>query len=171
MDESQRPAERWDDLLAAIATRGVVINLLVPLALLAVGYLLRRAGVTPDTPALEEATHRLVLYILGAVAVGELAAASYVKKMMLRPSRFAEINGSFAAFAERCKQSIALVFAICAAPAVYGFALYALGGTIEQFIFFLLISLIGFRFLRPGKDRLEKLWADVSGDADSASSS
>jgi membrane protein implicated in regulation of membrane protease activity len=73
---------------------------------------------------------------------------------------------TFAGFSARCVAGMTVVFAVGAAPAVYGFVVYALGATIEQFIFFALVSLVGYRFLRPGKDELERLWEQtVAGPA------
>jgi hypothetical protein len=84
--------------------------------------------------------------------------------MLFSPLRFAGAAQSFAAFEERCKQNVIVIFAVGASPAVYGFILWALGGTIEQFIFFIIISLIGYRALRPGREWLEKLWTTVSAE-------
>lgn len=158
------------DLHEVILKRGLAINLLMPLILLGIGYVLREAGIVRDTPLLDDEMHRLLLYILGAIAIGELAMAVYLKKRILNASQFLGTGGSFPVFAERCRSKTILIFLIAASPAIYGFVLFVLGGTIEQFVFFLLISLVGFRLTRPGKDDLEKLWLMVSGaDSDSYS--
>jgi len=170
MNDYLESPQRLDDLQEVIVKRGLVINLVMPLVLLGIAYVLRGAGLAADTPLLDETTHRLLLYVLGAIALGELALAIYLKKRTFNASQFLSIGGSSAAFAERCKTKITLIFAIAASPAVYGFIMYVLGGTIEQYLFFVLIGLIGFRLVRPGKDELEKLWATV-GDVDSRSSS
>ncbi|MFC1475897.1 hypothetical protein ACFLQW_02740 [Candidatus Zixiibacteriota bacterium] len=161
MNDAPRPEENWDELRAALAKWGVLINILGPFLLLGVAYILRATEIFPETPKLDESSFQILLYALGAVALGELAVAFYLKKTMLRPPRFMETKHSFGKFFTRCVESMTLVFAVGAAPAVYGFVLYALGGTIEQFIFFILISLIGYRFVRPGKDELEKLWDKI----------
>ncbi len=164
MNDSPVREENWEELRAALAKWGVLINMLAPFLLLGIGYALRGLGVFPETPKLEQSAYQIILYAFGAVALGKLAVAFYLKKMLLRPSRLSDAGKSFRGFSERCIRSMALVFAIGAAPAVYGFVLYALGGTIEQFIFFILISLVGYRLIRPGKDELEKLWDRIGGE-------
>jgi len=100
-------------------------------------------------------------FSLGAVAVGDIAMAFYLRKILFGPSRFAVTNRSFASFAKICANNVITIFALGASPSLYGFVLYALGGTIEQFIFFILISLIAYRAVRPNKEYLEKLWETV----------
>ncbi len=161
MNNSIESPHDWDSLRATIARRGVLINILVPFLLLAVGYLFRKLGMLPEFPTLDESAHNLLLYILGAVAVGEIAVAFYLRKILFQPARFMATNRSFAAFAEICANNVITVFALGASPSIYGFVLYALGGTIEQFIFFILIALIAYRAVRPDKELLEKLWENV----------
>jgi len=155
--------EQWGDLRAVIAQRGVLINIAIPFFLLAVGYALRRLAGLGAEPAFDEHTQKLFSYILGAVAIGELAAGFFIKRSSLKPSRFGPSNLPFAVFATQCVKVLMVVFILGAFPAMYGLILYAFGGTIEQFIFFILISLVGYRLLRPSLDDLQKLWTEITG--------
>jgi len=161
--DSTPSPEQWGDLRAVIAQRGVLINIATPFFLLAVGYALRRLAGLGAEPAFDEETQKLFAYILGAVAIGELAAGFFIRRSSLKPSRFDSSTISFAAFAQQCVKVLTVVFILGAFPAMYGLILYAFGGAIEQFIFFILISLVGYRFLRPNLDDLQKLWTDITG--------
>jgi hypothetical protein len=153
----------WGSLHASIAHRGVLINVVAPFFLLAIGYTLRRFAGLGTEPAFDEGTHKMISYVLGALAIGELAAGFFIRRSNLRPSRLGPSAPSFAAFGRHCLNALTVVFILGAFPSIYGLALYAVGGTIEQFVFFILVSLVGYRLLRPSLEDLEKLWASVTG--------
>lgn len=167
MSDPPAAAENWEELQADLAKRGVIINVLAPFVLLGIAYMLRGMGFLPEIPQLDDSMHQTLVYVFGVVALGELAVAFYLKRMWLRASWFVDVSGSFGGFSTRCIERMTIVFAVGASPAVYGFVLYALGGTIEQFIFFILISLVAYRLVRPGKAELEKLWEQVRGQVTS----
>jgi len=156
--------QNWEELRAALAKRGVIFNILIPFVFLGAGYTLRRMGVFSENTILDESTHQLLLYILGALALGELVIAYFLKRSLLSPERLGTAQMTFAEFSARCVAGMTIVFMVGAAPAMYGFVVYALGATIEQFVFFVLVSLVGYRFLRPGKDELERLWNTAAGE-------
>ena len=45
---------------------------------------------------------------------------------------------------------------MCLSPTIYGFVYYILGGTLEWFVIFACITLICFRFFKPGLEQVRR---------------
>lgn len=135
-----------DALHAKLAYLGLAIDVTLPIVLLAVGYAIRK-----DQPsALDYPTLRLLWVVLLAIAAGEFAVGLVLRKIWFAPQRFRQAveRAGGRADAVILRYAIAL-YAVSAAPAVYGFIYYLLGGTIEQFVGFLAITLLCYQILRP----------------------
>jgi len=150
--------EQWDQLQSRLLKFGVFINLLGPFVIFIAAYVWQSRGVGSDLPVERETTFKLMLYILGLIALGEIAVGAFLKKaVFFNPQKIGPI-ASFAAFGDRCQGNVVILHALGAAPAIYGLVLVLFGGTIEHFIFFLVLSLLGYRILRPDKAQLQALW-------------
>ncbi len=162
MTENSRHKEQIEELRARIAVRGLFINIIGPLVLFGLGYSLRLVGLTSATPSLDSNLQTIITYGLGGLALLDLVFGMLLVKSSLKPQQLRAYGIAFQSFADRVVQVTTVSFAIGAFAIVYGFVLYLLGATIETFVFFLLVSLVAFRLLRPSHDRLESLWQQVS---------
>ncbi len=154
--------EQIEGLRSRIAVRGLFINIIGPLVLFGIGYGLRNAGISTDQSVLSSGTQTTVTYSLGGLALLDLIIGKLLLTSSLKPRQLREHGTGFSRFADRVVKITTISFTIGASAILYGLFLYLLGSTIETFVFFLLVNLVAFRLLRPGKDRLESLWAEVS---------
>ncbi len=132
---------------------GLVLNLAIPLGLLAVGFLLRKNGVgAKPTPHL-----KLFFWVLFFVSVSEVVAIFLFKKSFF--TKFAK--KSLTAVSQIPVQKSILtfsivIFALSLAPSIYGLVYFLLGGSMEGFILFIIITFLGFRVFKPKLEELKK---------------
>jgi hypothetical protein len=131
--------------LATAQSIGLVTNVLIPMAVLAVawGWDSGRLGRLFE-PSMLPDTARVVGVALAAASVFELAALWFVRRVML--SRVLRVEGH----AQRGSlfSIIVVVYAIAATPAIYGAVVALLGGPLWASTVCVAVSLLCFRMFR-----------------------
>jgi len=145
-----------DDLAARIAKRGIIINLIAPLGLVALAYAIREAGIGVD-PANRLELFPILFYAFFAVSVSELIAAFILRRQLFTAQRLGVDTATGRFDANKALQAATIVLAIGATPIVYGIALYLLGGAITDVVWFALMNLLAFRLLRPDAEYLSRI--------------
>jgi hypothetical protein len=132
---------------------GLIFNLLTPIALLVLGFLIKRAMVTGGGGwAVTAETLQILFWTLLVVGLSELGVALYLKKILFRPG-MPELREREPQAAVRFLLSrFVVLFALAMTPAVYGFVYYLMGGTFQHFVLFGLISLVIYRIVRPTQE-------------------
>ncbi|SYZ74329.1 membrane hypothetical protein [Candidatus Zixiibacteriota bacterium] len=136
---------------------GLLMNIFVPVSLLAAAYFLDRSRATePLNPAQDL---NIFFWVLAVISILDGAAAIYFRQKrffspMIRSRETFEddlVRGTFAA-------SI-ICFAFTSAISVYGLVMYLLGGTFANFLFFVFLSFVAFQLVRPRHGFMEKVIA------------
>lgn len=141
--------------LEAKATRiGLFINLGGPFALALAAILLVESGTI--RPSMNFVETPLIFYVLGAVAIMELAAGHFVRKALFAPSKAREVMGDARKAEQWVVRSSIVLFALGASPMFYGVVVFTLGGEMTQLAFFGILTLAGYRLLRPSASFLEE---------------
>ncbi len=142
--------------LADRATRiGILVNLGFPALIVAVAVLLREGRLLRLPEAMPEFLQPL-FYILGAVALMELAAAYFLRRLFFSPARVAPFCHDPIQIEQWVVRSSFVIFALGASPIVYGVVVYLIGGDLRQLAFFGLLTLLAYRLLRPTGDLIDE---------------
>jgi len=143
--------------LEAKATRiGLFINLGGPFAIALVAILLMETGTI--RPSMNFVESPLIFYVLGAVAIMELGAGHFVRKALFAPSKAREVMADALKTEQWVVRSSIVLFALGASPMFYGVVVYILGGETTQLAFFGILTLAGYRLLRPSTSFLEDIF-------------
>ncbi|MBI5867769.1 MAG: hypothetical protein HZB43_05690 [candidate division Zixibacteria bacterium] len=142
--------------LADRATRmGILVNLGIPALTVAVAVLLREGHLLGLPEAMPEFLQPL-FYILGGVALMELAAAYLLRRLFFSPARVAPFCHDPNQIELWVVRSSFVIFAMGASPIVYGVVVYLIGGDLRQLAFFGLLTLLAYRLLRPTGDLIDE---------------
>lgn len=133
---------------------GLVLNLAIPLGLLAIGFLLRKNGVgVKPTPNL-----KFLFWVLIFVSVGEVLAIYIFKKSFFAKfSKKSQMTISQSLVQKSIVTFSIVIFVLSLAPSVYGLVYFLLGGSLEEFILFIIITFVGFRIFKPNLEEMKKL--------------
>lgn len=143
------------DYLVQRATRlGILLNVGLPALFAAVAVALRESGVLA-LPKELPAPLQPLFYVLGGVALMELAAAYFLRRLFFSPARVAPFCHDPVQIEQWIMRSAFVIFALGASPIVYGVVLYLLGGDLRQLAFFGIVTLLAYRLLRPTADMIE----------------
>jgi len=135
---------------------GLLINIFIPVVIVGVAYYIEESG---GLAASANEYLGLIFWILIGVAVADGAVAIILKqKLFFNPCIITK-----GTFEEDFKRAFFTNSIICnfltAAIAIYGLAVYLLGGTFNQLLFFVFISFIAFQLIRPRIKFAEKVLA------------
>jgi len=134
---------------------GLLLNILVPIALLAIVYFLEKKAVMSGT--LDPETYNVIFWILCVVAIADGVLTFVIKqKLFFAPMIKTEKTFEDDLIQGFLRNSI-VCYAMVMAIAVYGFVLFILGGNFETMVLFVLISMIAYQFIRPRFGFAEKV--------------
>jgi hypothetical protein len=136
---------------------GLLINLAGPFGVAMIAILLIQTGTVE--PAMNFIESPLLFYVLGGVAIMELAAGHFVRRTLFSVSKAREVAHDPAKTEQWVLRSSIVLFALGASPMFYGVVVYLLGGEISQLAFFGILTLVGYRLLRPTSSLLEETLA------------
>ena len=124
---------------------GLVLNVLVPVVLMAAGAFLKARGVSgsPGTDL------RIFFWVLILVAVSEIPAIYIVKRSFLSGRKAFQKSRRGATVEQALLQCGVIVFSLALAPTIYGLIYYLLGGSLERFVLFVAITLFCFLVFKP----------------------
>lgn len=166
---SPRPSEpsklrtgfNTDAFHTRLAYLGLAVDVLIPTIFFALGLFLRSSGqvLNKDKPPLLPAAKLQLLWIvLLIVSVADIALGLIIRWRMLKPVRAAQKAQKMGLRIEQTIQRGAIaIYVICLAPALYGLLFYLLGGTVEQFVTFIAITLVAYQLLRPRPGLIDEL--------------
>ncbi len=100
---------------------------------------------------------KLFFWVLILVSASEILALYIVKKNLLANAVKRNVVSSIRNPIQNLifKFSI-IIFALCLAPTIYGLVYFLLGGSMEEFVLFMAITLLSFRIFRPKLEDLKK---------------
>ena len=136
---------------------GLLLNILIPVVLLAITYFLEKKDVMSGT--FDPDTYSVLFWIFCVLAIVDGVLTFVIRQklffapMVMTKETFEDdlMQGFF-------KNSI-VCYAMAMAIAVYGFVLFFLGGSFETMVLFVLISMIAYQFIRPRFGFAEKVIA------------
>ncbi len=133
---------------------GLVLNLAIPLGLLAIGFLLRKNGVG-DHPV---PNLKLFFWVLIFLSVSEVLAIHFFKKSFFAKfSKKSQLTISPSLIQKSILTFSIIIFSLSLVPSIYGLVYFLLGGSFEEFILFIIITFLGFRIFKPNLEEMKKL--------------
>ncbi len=152
MNEKQIDLHR---LLIKPLYMGLLINIFIPVFILAIAYYIDISGGRSSTVPPE--TLNVLFWALAAVAVVDGIAAIFVKQKLF----FAPMIQSQETFevdlTSRVTSASIVCYALTTAIAAYGFVLYMIGGVFNHLLLFAFVSFIAFQLIRPRYSFMEKV--------------
>ena len=132
---------------------GLVLNVFLPAILVIFGLFLRSKGIGANPIK----TLDLLLIVLLAVSASEVFFVFFFRRRFFpggnhlkeKQTMKTGTNDDFIRYS-------LVLFSLCLSPTIYGFVYYLLGGTLEWFIVFALITFICFRFFKPGLEQAKE---------------
>jgi hypothetical protein len=139
---------KTDELQTKILYLGVVLDVFLPFILAIIAYAIKNSKPEIKT----DFSLDILLYALLFISAGDLLVCFILKKKMFSDiSSTTELSSNLAKEELIFKYTI-LIFSLCLAPSIYGFVYYLLGGTLERYVLFVVITMVGHQFLKP-RDR------------------
>lgn len=159
MEENQR--QRLDALQTKIIYYGVVLDVFLPFILAIIAYTIksRRSEITANLPL------NVLLCCLLIVSAGDLLICFFMKRKM-----FSEISsnkgeqGPNPQIEEIIFKYAILIFSLCLASSIYGFVYFLLGGTLEKYVLFVVITMVGYQFFKPRDRDFRKAFTNQNSD-------
>lgn len=132
---------------------GLLLNVFVPAILVILGLFLRSKGVGVNPIK----TLDLLLIILLLVSATEVFFVFFFRRRFFSHGNHLRQKAAVKTGTEDDFVRYSLIlFSLCLSPTIYGFVYYLLGGTLEWFIIFALITFICFRFLKPNLEQTKE---------------
>ncbi len=154
MNEKQIDLHR---LLIKPLYMGLMINIFIPVIILAIAYYIDISGGRSSTVPPE--TLNILFWTLAAVAAVDGIAAIFIKQKLF----FAPMIQSQETFEDdlttRVTSASIVCYALTTAIVVYGFVLYMIGGVFNHLLLFTFVSFIAFQLIRPRYSFMEKVVA------------
>lgn len=150
-----------------IVLKGLIMNLLIPAVLVGAGVALRNIMFSGDTDQIikTEEDIQVFFYALMFVAIMDIPVVLFLKKILLKPLDLAAGSESTEVpTLSKIAAQYTILYNFSMAASVWGFIYYLLGGTIEYFILFALISLLTFRLIRPSNEFYYSLFGERPDD-------
>ena len=143
---------------------GLFMNLIAPLSLLGIGFILRHSAFLGE----QHLDVELIMFILLGVSLIGLIVIWFFKKRWLaspeslKMKRVEQIESSLAKVtSEKTGLTFALViYSLCLSPSIYGFVGFLLGGSLSWFILFMAMTLAGFLLFKPKEEELKKFYSE-----------
>jgi hypothetical protein len=142
---------------------GLALNVVAPLLFLGLGYIFSHSAFEQQ----QNLDVGLILVILLAVSFSERGVIWILKKKWLANfAPFPAIQAGAqlpAQNPEKSAHSFALVvYSLCLTPSIYGLAYFLLGGSLNWFVLFIAITLLGFLLFKPKEEELKKFFKTES---------
>ncbi len=160
--EKESRAFSFDAFHLRLIYLGLLLNIVLPLILLGLGYFFRSSAFVEQ----QNFDLRFVLVILLAVSFAELGVIWILKRKWL--GNFLQVPALPAVQTviqppARSPQKFAFSFAIviyslCLTPSIYGFVYFLLGGNLNWFVLFIAITFLGFLLFKPKEEELKKFF-------------
>ena len=132
---------------------GLVLNVFVPAVLVILGLFLRSKGIEVNPIKSLD----LLLIVLLAVSASEVFFVFFFRRRFFPGGNHLKEKATTKTGTEDDFIRYSLIlFSLCLSPSIYGFVYYLLGGTLQWFIIFALITFICFRFLKPGLEQTKE---------------
>ena len=143
---------------------GLVLNLLVPVALLGLGFVLRQSAFSE----IQGLDFEVTVVILFVVSLADLVSIYFLKKRTLANfasgiSHSSSVSDSASAQLRSEKAGLIfalLIYSLCLAPSIYGLVYFLLGGNLNWFILLVAITLAGFLLFKPKEQELKKFFRE-----------
>lgn len=153
------------EIQGTIARRGVNICIGIPALLLAVALLARHYLEFLAHPIVATENLKLLGYAFIGVAVVDVLAAFIMKKRHLAPALLKiRIAPDPHRLGARLAEAFVPVFAVAAAPALYGLIFYFLGGDLDTYVLISVFCPAGLLLLKPKEEEVERLAAAILGE-------
>ena len=130
---------------------GLILNMLLPIVVILAGLGVRHFVQGGAAEPVTDQT-RIIFYALLFVAVSEIGVTIFLKKLFLKPLSTTEAPPASIPTIAFIQSRYLILFNLAFAPTIYGFVWYFLGGELQEFVLFAVISLIIFRLVRPSAD-------------------
>lgn len=151
-----------NQIQARVAGTGLRICLVLPVALLAFGIILRSQWELFAVPVVADS--RLVGYILIAAAAADLAVSFFLKRHLTSAvaltKRFAPTQATFSA---NLNTAFIPVFISAATPAMLGLVFYLLGGDTDTFVLLTVFAPAGMMLVKPRGEEIHNLGVRLLG--------
>jgi hypothetical protein len=132
---------------------GLVLNLLLPAVIVAIGYFLRRImDAESETAIMDPESLQILFFALLLVAVSEIPVVLFLKKLLLKPLPSNQAADADVPSVTFVISRFVLLYAVALSPSIYGLVYYLLGGEFRFFVLFGVISLLIFRLARPSQE-------------------
>lgn len=151
--------DKYDVDLAKVLVKplyiGLLMNIFVPVVILAVAYYIDKGG--GKEALIPAETLNIIFWVLAAVAVADGAVAIVLKQKlfytpMIQTKETFEDDLTAGVF-----RSSLVCFAVTGAITICGLVVYILGGTFRDLLLFVFISFIAFQLVRPRFGFLKKV--------------
>ena len=138
---------------------GIILDLFIPAILVLLGLFLKSKG----TGASPIKNLQLLLIILLAVSIGEVAVIYIIKKNLFASILSQGLLPQQISLEQIFIRYSIIIFSMALAPSVYGFVYLLLGGTMEWFLVFVAITLLCFMLFKPKTVEIKKLTPNRNG--------
>ena len=136
---------------------GLLINSLIPVAIVGIAYYLEQGGgITPSVPP---ETVELIFWIFIGLAAIDGGLAIFLKQKLFFVPWIKSKESFVEDFIRKFTSSSIICYALIAVIAIYGLVIYFIGGTFNQLLLLVLISFIAFQLIRPRAKFAEKVLA------------
>jgi len=132
---------------------GLAMNLLAPVLIFVAGVWMQKAMAGSEMPATMDATTlRVLFWAFLVVSAGDLAAVLFIRKRFLQPRMKEIVEREPAAAIGLVLSRYIVMYAIALSPSVLGLVYYMLGGSVEDFVLFGVLTLLIYRLVRPKQE-------------------
>jgi len=161
MNETENRNIDVDSVHTRILNLGLVMNVLIPVLLLATGVFFKSKGVRGDMGA----NLNTFFWVLIAVALSEIPMICLIRKTTLSARKaYLESHPQITAGQLLFQWGI-LIYSVSLSPAIYGLIYYLMDGTLERFVIFVAVTLLCFMLFKPKLEELRS-FAEKQHDAD-----
>ena len=144
------PDEFITSQISRMAFIGILVVFPANIVCFAVAYVIAKTAVPL-------ANYKIIVLLLGLLAISEIAVAHYLKHRILKPLFKHEAPPQEEQFRKAAFQAGIIIAAVCTTQPAYGLASIILGARIEIMAAFSIVSLAGFMLLRLRPGDFERL--------------
>lgn len=130
---------------------GLIANVLLPAGMLLIAYYLNPPNLHADN-AITNENISILFWIFIAVAIADGAVAIFLKHRLITMPLISRPENFAADLTDGVFRNAIICYGLTAAISLYGLVLYLIGGSFQQFLFFVIISFVAFQVIRarPG---------------------
>jgi hypothetical protein len=148
---------------------GIVMNIVLPLLLLGIAFILRRSAFSEE----RSLDPGLVFVALAIVSIVDLAFTYLFKKTFIAKhelKRTSTLTDGETGAQDNTKGAAVtmsvVIYSLALAPSVYGFVYFLLGGDYQGLILFVAMTMLGFLLFKPKEQELRVLSGDRIPDSE-----